>query len=677
MGLIKAISGAAILHNRRALSGATRPARAMSAHRPSAGSSRLAFRVLLPYAVFAVAWLAAAERLLPAVARAPSAGPLPGGVAGWAFGLASLVVIYLLVRRDVLERRWAEAALTATFDACPDPVGIVRLGDGALLEVNERFTRELGYTAPVAGEGQETSRDLWADEREEERFRQAVRQEGGVERYGARWQTRDGSPREVRITARRARLGREEVAVLVAGGGTGQPGLTLTPPALHDPLTGLPNRDLLLDRLTSALDRSGRQNAQVAVLTLNLDRFKVINYSLGHHAGDELLVEVSRRVGSCLRREDTVSRAGGTVSRIGADEFTVVLEGISEEEDVLGVVERIREALREPFRVRGQTMSITAGIGIALSGETGARPETLLQQADIAMRRAKAAGPGRKHLFDATVDVREAQRLRLENDLREAIGRDELELRFQPIIALDSGHIAGLECLVRWNHPEFGILAPMEFIPIAEESGLILSIGHWVLTEACRRGRRWQKRFADRAPLVMAVNISAQELRDPGFEDSVRRSLLETGLEPSSLRLEITESLLVRSLPAVQRLQRLEVKLVVDDFGTGYSSLNYLGRLPVDAVKIDRSFIAELGKGPEAGAIVRAMMAMAETLELEVVAEGIETLEQLAQVCELGCPYGQGYLFRKPLPEEEVEELLAENPRFVGKGLRSIMGTAE
>ncbi|MFQ5889841.1 MAG: putative bifunctional diguanylate cyclase/phosphodiesterase [Gemmatimonadota bacterium] len=613
--------------------------------------------------MFGTLWVLFSDRVVQAVATSPYQIAVFQQFKGWIFVLISLVLIYVLVRGEWARRVRSDRKFAAAFATIPDPMAIIRLSDGAFVELNEDFIDQLGYSKSELEGRSPLQVGLWAHRGDAAKFAASLRETGAVENFESQFQAKDGSTHTVLISGRTIKIGRDDHVVFLAKNITDYKAFQarLTHEAFHDPLTDLPNRALLLDRLTQALALARRRQKEVAVLLLNVDRFNVINHSLGYGAGDELLVEIAHRITGCLRREDTIARAAGMVARISADEFTIVLGEISKVDDALGVVERIRRALDAPFTVNDHEVSITAGVGIAFSGETGSQPEVLLRAVGIATRRAKAKGLNRYHVFDRSVDSLESHRLRLENDLREAVGRGELELDFQPIIALATGTIAGFEALVRWRHPEFGLLLPMEFIPIAEESGLVLPIGRWVLQEGCRQGRRWHERFPDRPPLSVCVNISAEELRDPGFDEAVSMVLLETGLQHGCLQLEVTESLLLQSLTGIHKLKELDVKLAIDDFGTGYSSLNHLARLPVDAIKIDQSFIRELGRSPEVTKVVNAMVKMAKTLRLDVTAKGIETEEQLSEVRKLGCPYGQGFLFTQPLHSDEVDALLLEN----------------
>jgi diguanylate cyclase (GGDEF)-like protein len=429
--------------------------------------------------------------------------------------------------------------------------------------------------------------------------------------------------------------------------------------ALHDPLTWLPNRALFADHLATALARQERIGAWAAVIFLDLDRFKLINDSLGHGAGDELLKMVAPRLKEALRPGDVVARFGG-------DEFAVLLDDITTERDATRVAERIAAALSSPFVLEGREHFVTASMGIALGGAAG-QSEALIRDADAAMYRAKDLGRARYEIFDEEMRFRIAERLRIENELRSGIDRGELRVHYQPIVALGSGQVAGAEALVRWEHPERGLLLPGEFIDVAEESGLVRSLGRWVLEEACRQVAIWQNAAPDAAPLGISVNVSARQLGDPDFPHVVRRTLETTGIEPVSLSLELTESLVMdqhrASLGALRSLHELGVRLALDDFGTGYSSLAYLKRLPLNVIKLDRRFISRLGTEADDG-IVRAVVAMGESLGLEVIAEGVETAEQLAIVTQLGCQYAQGFYFSRAVDRAEFAELMRDPERI-------------
>jgi diguanylate cyclase (GGDEF)-like protein/PAS domain S-box-containing protein len=427
--------------------------------------------------------------------------------------------------------------------------------------------------------------------------------------------------------------------------------------AFHDALTNLPNRALFSDRLEHALARADRSSRSVAVLFLDLDNFKVVNDSLGHEVGDRLLVTVAERLQNCLRPGDTAARLGG-------DEFTVLLEDLDEaDDDAVRVAQRIAEALRVPVSLEGHLVSPTASIGLAFRVGQDVSAEALLRSADLAMYRAKALGKARFEVFDASMDKGAMDRLELEADLRQAIEHSEFRVVYQPVLALATGVITGFEALVRWQHPRLGLVSPDVFIPLAEETGLVVQIGEWVLEAACRQACAWQAEFPSQPPLSMSVNLSARQFQHGGLLDDITRVLSRTQMDPHSLKLEITESVVMQDINAsantLHELTALGIHLVIDDFGTGYSSLSYLKRLPVDTLKIDRSFVDGLGQDAQDDAIVRSVIALAKSLNLSVTGEGIETEAQLAQLRAQGCDEGQGYYFSKPLPPEAAAALLA------------------
>jgi diguanylate cyclase (GGDEF)-like protein/PAS domain S-box-containing protein len=427
--------------------------------------------------------------------------------------------------------------------------------------------------------------------------------------------------------------------------------------AFHDPLTDLPNRQLVLDRLGHALTRTDRrQSSGVAVLFLDLDRFKIVNDSLGHEAGDQLLVMASERLKGCLRPEDTLARFGG-------DEFVVLVEDVKRPEQAIHVAERLIECLEDPFVLEGRELFVRASIGIAFGTARTQSAEDLLRDADTAMYRAKYERLDYA-LFDPALYERAVRRLQLENDLRRAVEREELVLYYQPIFEFGSQEVWGVEALVRWKHPERGLLGPTEFIALAEETGLIGPIGRWVLNEACRRTKGWQQSYPRSASLRVIVNFSATQLHHPGGEETIREALASSGLGTESLSLDVTESTFIDAVKGdaliLERIENLGVGICVDDFGTGYSSLSYLKRLPADVLKIDKSFVKGIGEDDEDTAIARMVVELAHTLGMKVIAEGVETKEQVALLEEMGCDMAQGFHFERPLPPEVVSEILLD-----------------
>ncbi len=421
-----------------------------------------------------------------------------------------------------------------------------------------------------------------------------------------------------------------------------------------DQLTGLPNRVLLLDRLRQAIAVANRYDRQLALMSLNLDRFKHINNSLGHHVGDNLLRQVALRLQQGVRGSDTVSRLGG-------DEFVVLLPEISNARDVAMIAEKLIASISSPYHLDGDELVIAPSVGISLFPADGAVPETLLRNADAALFDAKESGGRSYKFFTPEMNSRASERLALESRLRRALEKGEFQLHYQPQIDLATGRIIGCEALIRWVHPELGMVPPLKFIPVAEESKLILPIGEWVLQEACRQNRAWQDAGFD--PIVMAVNLSALQFHQKNLQGNISEALAASLLDPHYLELEVTESAIMSDadsvLDTMKHLRDMGLELAIDDFGTGYSSLSYLKRFPVGKLKIDRSFIRDIHEDPDDAAISTAIISLARSLQLKTVAEGIETGPQLDFLRDHGCDQGQGYLFGKPLPAEQFAELLA------------------
>jgi diguanylate cyclase (GGDEF)-like protein/PAS domain S-box-containing protein len=430
--------------------------------------------------------------------------------------------------------------------------------------------------------------------------------------------------------------------------------------ALHDTLTGLPNRALFMDHLKLAIERSRRRAASVfAILFLDLDRFKVVNDSLGHMIGDQLLVGIARRL-------ETHLRPGDTVARLGGDEFTILLEDIADVREAISVAERLQGELSAPFNLGGREVFTTVSIGIAPSTLGYTQPEEVLRDADTAMYRAKSAGKARYALFDKAMHSQAVDVMQLETDLRRAVERGEFVVHYQPIISLADSVISGFEALVRWQHPTRGLIGPAKFIPVAEEMGLISAIGDYVMEAACGQLRAWQEEYAWPRPLTVAVNISSQQFVHDGLVERIEETLRKTGLDARSLKLEITENLVMENIESATELMRrvraLGVQLAIDDFGTGYSSLSYLHRFPINTLKIDRSFVGRMTDNNENAEIVRTILMLARNLGMDVVAEGVETAEQVRLLRDSSCDYGQGFHFCKPVPAAEAGALLAQPP---------------
>jgi diguanylate cyclase (GGDEF)-like protein/PAS domain S-box-containing protein len=427
---------------------------------------------------------------------------------------------------------------------------------------------------------------------------------------------------------------------------------------LHDALTGLPNRLSFVDAVNDALRRATASGSPVGVLFLDLDHFKLINDSMGHHAGDELLQAVAPRLRTHLRPGDIVARFGG-------DEFGILVDRLADEDEAVAIAERVATTFAEPYPMGGAEHFVTASVGIAVAHPGGSDPvdaEMLIRDADAAMYRAKERGRARCELFDAEMRARATHRLEVERELRSGLEHQELVLHYQPMVALGSGEVTGLEALLRWQHPERGLLDPQEFVSIAEDSGLIEPVGRWVQETACRQALEWHDQRPDQRPLDIAVNLSARQVAHRDLPATIAEVLARTGLDPARLRLEITESALVEestnAVATLEALSELGISLVLDDFGTGYSSLAYLNRFPFDALKIDRSFVDALGVEQERTAIVEAIVGMARALSLDVIAEGVENEAQLSELRRLGCDYAQGHLFSRALPAEKISALL-------------------
>ena len=437
----------------------------------------------------------------------------------------------------------------------------------------------------------------------------------------------------------------------------------ITHQAFHDALTGLPNRALFMEHLTMAMKRARRRSGyDFAVLCLDIDRFKLINESLGHNIGDRLLLAVAERLRKALRDIDNLARFGG-------DEFVILLEDIESSEFALKVVRRLQKELLPPFMLEGNEIYAPASFGIVIDSGKYERPEDIIRDADTAMYHAKEKGRGQFQLFDPRLHAKIRELHRLETDLRKSIDRDEFVLHYQPIVSIASGAVIGFEALIRWNHPARGLIPPDTFIPIAEETGLIIPIGRWVLKRACRDLVRWQKKMSRRHPLFMSVNISSKQFLRPNLVEEIRRILSESRLAPEQLKLEITETALMENtaetLPLIEQLKQSGVKIVIDDFGTGYSSMSYLQQLPIDTLKVDRTFISKMSSASDDNKkIVETIIALAHELNMNVVAEGVETREQHTVLSGMKCQLAQGFLFSRPLPGEKMEELIANLDRF-------------
>jgi diguanylate cyclase (GGDEF)-like protein len=426
--------------------------------------------------------------------------------------------------------------------------------------------------------------------------------------------------------------------------------------ALHDTLTGLPNRALLMKRLDGVIQRAQANSSyQFAVLFIDLDRFKIVNDSLGHTVGDEFLVTITHRFHHCLRSHDMVARLGG-------DEFTVLIENISDPAEATQVAERILDTLCKPFTLQGYTLFPSASIGIVIGSHLYQSATDLLRDADLAMYKAKSTGKACYALFTTDLHTRIYKVLQIESDLRRALEQQEFILHYQPIVSLSAGKLIGFEALIRWQHPQNGFIPPYEFIEISEETGFIIPLGEWILREACRQLRAWHQAFPEQGDLIVSVNLSSKQLREPKLIEQIDNILAETGLAGRFLKLELTESMLVDNVEMVIQtlinIRARDIQLSIDDFGTGYSSLSYLPRFPINTIKIDRSFVSRMMSDTENLEIVRAIAMLAQSIDIEVIAEGVETLEQLLQLKTIGCEFGQGYWFAKPLDSLSIQQTI-------------------
>jgi len=562
--------------------------------------------------------------------------------------------------------RESEERYQSLYDLAPDAYFSIAV-DGTFKSVNQFGANSLGYSKAELI-GQFSWLTIYADDREriqqwvERIFREKVvnseielrkvRKDGSTLWVFQRSQLlfdKDGTAIELRMIFRDITERKRAEEQLLQN-------------AFHDALTGLPNRALFMDRLGQAVEQVKRHEDYLfAVLFLDLDRFKVINDSLGHLLGDQLLIGLATRLKACLRPTDTVARLGG-------DEFTILLEDIQDVSDAIRVANRVQEELALPFELDGQEVFTSASIGITLSMTGYDQPEDVLRDADLAMYRAKNQGSACYEIFNPDMHARVVALLQLETDLRLAIERQEFRLLYQPIVSLEAGRIIGFEALVRWQHPERGLILPAEFIPAAEETGLIVRICQWVIREACDQLRQWQLQLPTTPLLTISLNLSGKQFTQLNLIDQIHQILQETGLAASALRLELTEGAIMdgaeSAATTLLQLRDLGVQLSIDDFGIGYSSLGRLSRFPINGLKIDRSFVSQMGIDVASSEIVETIVTLAHRLSVDVTAEGVETAEQLAQLRALKCDYGQGYFFSQPLDSEVAEALIVTNPQW-------------
>jgi PAS domain S-box-containing protein len=605
----------------------------------------------------------------------------------WVRGLAALVLLFDLyaiyqhmqlqrVRRQLAER---DQLFQLISENAADMIALVG-SDGRRLYNSPAYQKVLGYS-PEELRATSSIEQIHPDDRP--RVLQAAekaRLSGQGERVEYRIRHKDGSWRTLESTACAVRnaKGQTDKLVIVNRDITERKRAEdmLVHNAFHDGLTNLPNRALFLDRLQHALTLSKRQtNYKFAVLLIDVDAFKIINDSMGPTAGDELLIQIGQRLKESVRRADTVSRPrltegsgtpanDDTLARLGGDEFTILLDDIRSPIEAVRVAERVQSELATPFVLSEQEIVISASIGIASSTSPHMQAEDLLRDADIAMYRAKRAGKGRCEVSDPAMHANAVKRLKLETDLRKALDQEEFRVYYQPIVSLQTGKITGFEALTRWQRPE-GILPPIEFIAVAEEIGLIIPMNRQLLREACQHLRSWQSEFPSSPPLTMSVNVTSKEFAQPDLASEIRKSLEQTGVDPGCLQLEIVETIAMgdaeKAGHVLSELEALGIRMSIDDFGTGYSSLSRLRRIPMDTLKIDRSFISHMDSNPESREIVRIVIMLAHNLGLKVVAEGVETQEHINLLNELNCEMGQGYVFSRPADDQAMLNLLRVN----------------
>lgn len=527
-----------------------------------------------------------------------------------------------------------------------------------------RWTRMLGYSDnEIWSDPEEWFSRIHPDDRKRFRAQLAAHINSSTPEFSAEYRIRHKNGHYCWMLSRGIAVRDEHgVAVRIAGSQT-----DINEGKVGDTLTELPNRIYFIDKLESAIATKKDPGANpFAVLFFDLDRFKVVNDSLGHGAGDQLLIGVAQRLRASVRGPGLAGRPADTVStvaRLGGDEFAILIEGIHQPDEAEIVAERILKQLAAPFYVDGRPVFASGSIGIAMSS-SGDTPEELLRNSDTAMYYAKAHGRSRFEVFDQGMRERAVARMEIESDLKKAIEAHEFVLFYQPMVSMADERITGFEALVRWNHPKRGLLYPSEFISIAEETGSIIPLGRWVLREACRQMAAWHKSMIRDPALTISVNISFKQLAEQGLADDVEHILSETGLDPATLRLEMTESSIMENaqmaVATMRRFKKLNIGLEIDDFGTGYSSLSYLRQLPFSTVKIDRSFVKELGTADDTSAIVRTILQLARSLSMDVVAEGVETKDQLARLTAMGCASGQGYYFSKPVNAECAQRLIRD-----------------
>ena len=600
---------------------------------------------------------------------------------GWValLGLALAAAVFTVLKviplralnRALASLRQSEQLFSQAFHASPDPVMICRAHDGRIINVNKSFIRLTGYEPSEVIGHIHNEMMLWTDEKDGVCATQQLRPEEAAHNLEMTLVTKSGEHRDMLVSSEITEINNEDCVLTVARDVTEQKRTEqrMAHLANFDHLTGLPNRALFRDRLAGAMLRAQRAERLVGLLFLDLDRFKQVNDSLGHQFGDQLLKQVSERLQQCVRGSDSVARptsldetTDSTVARLGGDEFTIVLEAIKHIDEVTRIAQRIVSALAAPFDLDGHQIFVGASIGITVYPFDDVDLDNMIRNADAAMYRAKALGRNNFQFYTDDLNANAEERLWLETELRQALEQNQFELVYQPKLNLAANRITGVEALLRWRSPRLGFVSPVDFIPLLEETGLIVPVGAWVLRAACEQAAAW---LSEGRNLTMAVNLSPRQFHDAGLTAFIQSALDDVGLPASQLELEVTESLLMvdseSSQTTLTSIKQMGIKISVDDFGTGYSSLAYLKRFPLDTLKIDRSFVKDVGIDPDGTAIVHAVIALASSLRLSVVAEGVETAEQLAFLRDTQCDQVQGYLISQPLNATAFEAWMVEH----------------
>ena len=584
---------------------------------------------------------------------------------------AALKLLPLRALRQALDGlSQSEQLFSAAFHASPDPIMICRVSDGQVLRINSSFTLLTGYTPEESLDRPSTDLALWDDQASQTMQGPAWDAQSSVRNFPCTLNTKNQEKRDILLSAELTQINGKDCVLCVMRDVSEQKVAerNLAYLANYDSLTGLPNRVLFRKRLAQAMQRADQHVQLMALMFLDLDRFKTVNDSLGHQSGDELLQQVAKRLAGCLRGRDTVGRgvrkgqADSMVSRLGGDEFTLIVEGVSNVEEITRIAQRVLDEFAQPFLLDEHEIVVSVSIGITVYPFDDKSLDDLIRDADAAMYRAKEQGRNNFQFYADDLNVNAIESLWTEAELRQALERDQFELVYQPKLDIRKGTINGAEALLRWNSPRLGQVQPVRFIPILEDTGLIVPVGLWVLRTACAQAAAWNRAGMD---LNIAVNLSSRQFRDESLIAKISAALEDSGLPASKLELEVTESLLMedstRSEATLDRIKQMGVRISIDDFGTGYSSLAYLKRFPLNTLKIDRSFVRDIGIDQDDTAIVLAVIALAQSLRISVVAEGVETAEQLAFLRGTQCEEAQGYLIGRPLKVDAFEQKIAES----------------